>query len=77
MIIDWQTGEYAHLQGYHEVGLALNWLGTSTFSAVLPYAEEIGGTVIFTEALARAAVMTETQAGDVALTESVSKEVAH
>ncbi len=60
MIIDWQTGEYAHLQGYHGVGFVLNWPGTSTFVAFLPYAEELGGDVIFTETLSAIAVMTDT-----------------
>ncbi len=77
MIIDWQTGEYAHLQGYHGVGFVLNWPGTSSYVAYVAYDEELAGDVIFSEALSAIAVMTEAQAADVALTESVSKEVVH
>ena len=73
MIIDWQVGTYAHLQTYHGVGFVLNWPGTSTFVAYVAYNEEITGDVIFSEALSAAAVMIETQANDVVLTESISK----
>lgn len=77
MIIEWKSGVYAHNQSYYDLGLALNWPGTSTFVAFIPYNEEIGGNVIFTEALAKTIIMTEEQIKDVVLTESISKEVVH
>ncbi len=60
MIIEWTVGDYAHLQAYYDVGYVLNWPGTSTFVAFLPYAEELSGDVIITETLSAIAVMTDT-----------------
>lgn len=75
MIIEWQSGVYAHNQTYYDLGLALNWPGTS--SPFISYDELLGGDVIFTELFTGTIVVTEEQVKDVVLTESVFKEVVH
>ncbi len=73
MVIEWQAGEYVHLQGYHGVGFVLNWPGTSSFG-VVEYLEKIVATVIICEALSYPVTISETSFADVIITESLKKE---